>query len=186
MARLLLAAVLLAYPIVVFFGIQTVSASIIGLFMLTIVLLRFWHFRKLLAQFPALPVVTVCCGILLLWGSFANSEYALKLYPVVVNLSFLAVFAYSLVKPPAVVTLIASLKEKLDDKGIAYTQKVTFVWCLFFVLNATIAWLTILSPNPYHWLIYNGLISYLLMGFLMLAEWLVRRYVRAKDDKHSV
>lgn len=186
MARFFLVAILLAYPLIVFFGIQTVSASSIGFVMLCIVLLRFWHFRKVLHQFPALPIVTAACVVLLLWGSFANSDYALKLYPVVVNLSFFAVFAYSLIKPPAIITLIASIKDKLDDKAIVYTQKVTFVWCLFFILNASIALFTTFSDNPYHWVVYNGLISYILMGVLMLAEWLIRRYVRTKHENQSL
>ncbi len=183
MIKVILALLLLAYPFLVYWGIQVVSPSVIGLFLLTIVLLRFWHFKKHLKKFPALPVVTIACSVLLTWGSFNNSEFALKLYPVVVNISFFAVFAYSLIKPPSVITLVASLKEELNDKAIAYTIKVTKVWCFFFIINGSIASYTVFAQDKSYWLIYNGFISYLLMGMLVAGEWLIRRRQRKINEQ---
>ncbi|MCU4676660.1 hypothetical protein N7931_13565 [Catenovulum sp. 2E275] len=183
MLKVIVVALLLAYPFIVYFGIKLVSVTYISLFLLTIILLRFWSFRSLLNKFPALPLVTAATTVLLLYGSFTQSELALKLYPVVVSACFLVVFAYSLFKPPAVITLIASLTEKLDQAGIRYTQKVTLVWCIFFLFNCIIASLSIYLNQGQYWLIYNGFISYLLMGILLGTEYLVRIQVKKHNKQ---
>jgi uncharacterized membrane protein len=69
---------------------------------------------------------------------------------------------------------------ELPLAGIQYTRRVTAVWCLFFILNGSVAAASAFSTREW-WLLYNGLISYLLMGALYLGEWLVRRQVMTKD-----
>jgi uncharacterized membrane protein len=55
------------------------------------------------------------------------------------------------------------------------------VWCVFFVLNSgVILWLALRGPLE-HWVLYTGLVAYLLMGALFTAEmtyraWRFRRY----------
>ena len=51
------------------------------------------------------------------------------------------------------------------------------IWCLFFIVNGAIALVTVLSKNQALWTLYNGLISYLLMGTLLGGEWLYRKRV---------
>jgi len=62
---------------------------------------------------------------------------------------------------------------------VAYTRRVTQVWCGFFVLNGSVALVTALWASDATWALYNGLISYCLMGCLFAGEWLVRRKVKA-------
>ena len=62
---------------------------------------------------------------------------------------------------------------------MAYTRKVTQVWCGFFVLNGGLALGTALWASDATWALYNGLIAYGLMGVLFAGEWVVRRRVRA-------
>ena len=65
--------------------------------------------------------------------------------------------------------------------GVAYTRRVTQVWCGFFVRqrrrsrSATALW-----ASEAVWALYNGVLSYVLMGLLFAGEWLVRRRVRAR------
>ena len=68
---------------------------------------------------------------------------------------------------------------ELDAHGVAYTRRVTIVWCGFFILNGGIALATALWASEQTWALYNGFITYALMGLLMGGEWLVRRRVRA-------
>jgi uncharacterized membrane protein len=110
-----------------------------------------------------------------------NAWMPLKLYPVVVSAVLLALFAASLVYPPSAIERFARLREPdLPPEAVAYTRRVTQVWCLFFIFNGITAFATALWASDAAWTLYNGLISYCLMGVLMAAEWLVRRRVRAR------
>lgn len=109
---------------------------------------------------------------LAVWG---NALLPLQLYPVLVNLVMLGVFGYSLIAPPSLVERIARLREPdLPAAAIAYTRRVTQVWCVFFVINGSIALATALFASPAIWSLYNGVIAYGLMGVLFGGEYLVR------------
>ena len=118
-----------------------------------------------------------------------NKTLFLKLYSVVVSLSFLFVFASSLFFPPPIVFRFALLKDKSLNSSPTrarverYCRKVTKVWCVFFVFNATISSLTAMSGNDVVWSVYNGGVSYVLMGILFLTEYIIRRKVDSKMPK---
>ena len=120
-------------------------------------------------------------AVLLLAASLlGKAEQAMLYYPVWMNAGMLLLFGWSLCYPPTVVERLARLMEgELDAKGVAYTRKVTQVWCGFFLLNGSIAALTAWWGDWDIWVLYNGLISYILMGLLMFIEWQVRRVVKA-------
>jgi uncharacterized membrane protein len=110
-----------------------------------------------------------------------NAIFA-KLYPVVVSLTLLALFGFSLISPPTAVFRLASLRDKslrepgpARDKAEPYCRKVTVVWCCFFVINGSIALYTALFASPVAWSVYNGFVSYVLMGALFLGEMIARR-----------
>lgn len=115
---------------------------------------------------------------------WANALLPLKLYPVLVNLAFLLAFGYSLAVPPSMVERFARLREPdLSAAGVAYTRRVTQVWCGFFVLNGSIALGTALWASQAMWSLYTGVIAYLLMGLLFAVEYLVRlRFKRLHDE----
>ena len=96
------------------------------------------------------------------------------------NVAMLALFGASLLKGPTVVERLARLHDPaLDAHGVAYTRRVTQVWCGFFIVNGSIGLATALWASEQTWALYNGFITYVLMGSLMGGEWLVRRRVRA-------
>ena len=95
--------------------------------------------------------------------------------------SLLALFGWSLWQPMTLVERIARLQEpQLPPAAIRYTRQVTRIWCGFFIFNGAIAIATIWYGDLALWSLYNGLLSYLLMGTLMAGEWLVRQRVRAR------
>ena len=117
-------------------------------------------------------------GALLLAGAAvaANAMLPLKLYPVLVNAAMLAAFGYSLLVPPSMIERLARLREPdLPDAAIGYTRRVTQVWCVFFVVNGTLALVLALYSSEALWSLYTGVISYLLMGLLLGGELLLRR-----------
>lgn len=186
MKNALIGLILLAYPFVIYFGLSFFAPTILALFLALLFIFR--HFsqaknnskQNIKIPHANLLLINVLC--LLAYTSISNSQLALKFYPVVVNLSFFFIFAYSLIKPPSVVEVIARMKDKLDDDGVVYTRKVTIIWCVFFSINGLIATWTIFHPDPQYWIIYNGLISYILMGVLMAIEFAYRRLTILKPN----
>lgn len=137
------------------------------------------------ARLPAMKVSAAArwsgAGALLLVAGavWSNALLPLKLYPVLVNLAFLAAFGWSLLTPQSMVERMARLSEPdLPPAAVAYTRTVTKVWCVFFVLNGSVALATALWGTQAQWSLYNGVIAYLLMGVLFAGEYLVRLKVR--------
>lgn len=113
----------------------------------------------------------------------------IKLYPVIMNLIFLFTFGSTLFLPPNMCFRLACLSDrKLSTSLIArrvekYCWKVTAIWCVFFILNGIVALITVLSNDDKMWSIYNGGISYGLMGVLFAVEFLIRMWVNSKMPK---
>lgn len=99
------------------------------------------------------------------------------LYPVIVNFIVAGVFAFTLKYPPTMVERIARISEPdLDESGIQYTRYVTFIWVLFLLMNGCISLGTALYGDHHQWVLYNGCISYILMGLLLAGEIIVRQF----------
>jgi len=164
------------YPLLVYLGLAHAEPRALALLLLALALARYLASRSRQALIVALAGLVLAA----LTAAF-NQKLPLKLYPVAMNAAMLALFGASLIKGPTVVERLARLHEpQLDAHGVAYTRRVTQVWCAFFVANGGIALATALWAGEQAWALYNGLIAYLLMGLLMGGEWLVRRRVRAR------
>lgn len=174
--KLLVTAATVAYPLVVYLGFGRWDPAWVALALAGLMFLRAASGRD--------PVWLVAgCGALLL-GAFSglgNSWLPLKLYPVLLSAVLLAVFGFSLRRPPTVIERIARITEpQLGPEGIAYTRKVTIAWCGFFIVNGGISLATTLWASERGWVLYNGLLSYLFMGAFFAGEWLLRRRMRAR------
>lgn len=131
---------------------------------------------------PLTGFAIVCGGLSLL----SQNHAWLKLYPVGMSLGALIIFALTLIKPPSMIERFARLVEPdLPPSGVQWTRQVTKVWCLFFLCNALIALTTVLFASTQVWVIYNGFISYMLMGLLFLGEFILRkRHQRLHSSNH--
>lgn len=99
-------------------------------------------------------------------------------YPVLVNILMLAVFGSSLFSGQTVIEKLARLQQPdLPDAAVRYTRKVTQIWCVFFIANASIAALLMYLEQYRWWALYTGIISYVLMGILFAGEWIYRKLV---------
>ncbi|MDR0876504.1 MAG: AMP-binding protein, partial [Treponema sp.] len=105
----------------------------------------------------------------------------LKLYPVLISAVLLGAFGLTLFSPPVMIFRFAVLQDKsvrgsLAEKRVEkYCRRVTLVWCAFFLLNGAVALYTVFFASDAVWSIYNGGISYMLMGALFAGEFIVRR-----------
>jgi uncharacterized membrane protein len=167
----------LAYPVLVYFGLDhQVEPRWLALLLVVIALTRAAFSRERLWLVAAGGALLLAASSL--WG---NHAMPLKLYPVLVSATLLSVFALSLVYPPTVVERLARLQEPdLPAAGVLYTRRVTQVWCGFFVVNGSVSFFTAMFASDAVWALYNGMISYAAMGVLFVGEWLVRKRVKAK------
>lgn len=181
-AALLLAVLGVTYPVLVYFGLTVFSPKIILIGLLVVVLLRAASFALQKRYAPAGLAVLVA-GIVAA-GGLASELVAIRFYPVIVSLTMGTVFTLTLFTDQPMVERLARLKmPDLDDYSIAYTRKLTKVWIGFFAVNAMIATSTALYASMEIWTLYNGLISYIVMGILFVGEWPVRRILRARQDR---
>lgn len=167
------------YPVCIYYGLSRYSVKHVGYFAIVLISLRFvGHFladKNKIKEF--LPFFFVCLASLLPAIIFNSPEF-LKAMPVVINLNFLILFLISLKKPPTMIERFARLQDKsLPDHAIEYCRNVTIVWCFFFVFNGSIALWTVFQNNEI-WALYNGFISYILIGLLFSIEFLIRLKVK--------
>jgi len=184
MKHIVLGCIFVLYPLIVFLGLKWVEPSYIAIVLALLACIRFYHTKTSL-NIPFIKVTGIVAILLLLLSVFSNSALLLKLYPVIMSLSFFTIFVYSLVRPPAVITLIASARDKLTVNAVAYTKKVTVVWSIFFFINAVVSLFTVFMSDDV-WALYNGFISYLFMGVLFIGEWLVRRQFKKNDQSDYI
>lgn len=125
------------------------------------------------------PLLWPLTGLAILCGGLSlilKDQAWLKLYPVLMNLGALIIFSVTLIKPPSMIERFARLVEPdLPPEGIQWTRQVTWVWCGFFAVNGSLSLLTVLFAPMQIWVLYNGFIAYVLMGMLLLGEWLLRK-----------
>ena len=108
---------------------------------------------------------------------------ALKFYPVVVNLFIFFVFFSSLFSKQTIIQKFAKLMEgkELDEKTLKYTRNLTYVWVGFTFLNLVISIFTLFASEKI-WALYNGLISYILIGTIFAVEYPIRIAFRRKNN----
>ena len=167
-----------ALPFLVYFALRHFQPREVATALLVLLLLRtpgktLAVIRSLGAR-AVLPAAGAMVVLLVAWQS--NDPGWVLSYPILMNSLMLGLFATSLRHPPTVIERLARLRHRdLPPEGVAYTRRVTQLWCGFFVANGCVAAWTTFAASRETWLLYNGLISYLLMGILFAGEWLFRR-----------
>ncbi len=181
-----LLALLACYPIIIFFGLQLLSLKALALFVLVLFGIRLvlviknsGASSKQLAFLKPMAMPVAAGGLLLSIMTMGfDSDRVLLFYPCLVSLAGLLAFGWTLIKPPSMIECFARLVDgDLPPEGVRYTRKVTVIWCVFFLGNGLVALYTVLNGDKALWALYNGLVSYILMGMLFGLEWIYRKWV---------
>ncbi len=179
--NLLGGALIISYPFVAWWGLSHWGTGPVAAFLAAIVV-----FRAIIVRDRMSMTVAISAALLALWGWQADSETALELYPVLVNLTGLALFASSLRAGMPMAERFARIAHPdLPEDGVRWCRQVTKAWCLFFIANGSIAFLTVLVGNRDLWTLYNGFIAYLLIGLMALGEYLLRIRHQRRLARHS-
>ncbi len=168
-----------ALPFLVYFALGRFQPREVAMVLLALLFLRapskVVEFLRGLGTRAIMLAAAVLALAAVLWRS--NDPIWVLSYPIFMNVLMFSLFAASLLRPPSVIERLARLRHSdLPPEGVVYTRRVTLVWCGFFIVNGAIAAWTALAASRETWALYNGLISYLLMGALFAGEWLFRRW----------
>jgi uncharacterized membrane protein len=176
--RLLALLPLLAYPFIVLYALDSVGPAGLGVLLVCLLLVR--HASDV-RKYPWLLGVAGIVLAFFWWLQPASSEQLLRFYPVFINLSFLIGFGYTLFRPPTVAERLAILSgREITAMVRSYTRGVTWVWCVFFAINGSVAALIALSASMKVWAFYNGFLAYVLMGALLAGEYIYRQFRMAR------
>ena len=169
------------FPFLVYFGLQVLPPAALAVGLLS--LRRRQIAASISARIPAWLLPLCWLAIILLLAAAAWAPVgAMTAYPIFVSLGLAAVFGHSLLHGPSVIERIARLRDPhLPDWVVGYTRNVTKVWLVFFLANAAVSAATAIAGDLQLWTLYNGFISYVLMGCVFVAEFAVRSYLRRRQ-----
>lgn len=180
--KVLLAGAIILYPLAVYFLIDLVGPGALGVLLIVLLALRIKPVANLWPGliYLAVPAALIAAAIALA----GDGTLALKSYPTIISLILLAVFGYTLVRPPSMVERIARAARgkgaEFSARAESYTRAVTLMWCVFFALNALISALISIAGSLQAWTLYNGLIAYVMVGTLFAGELLFRRIYKRR------
>lgn len=179
--KALVTVLLMLYPFLTWFCISHYDGHVIGFLLLALGSVKLVFDRS--SPLAPLCWLAILCGVLSLIQK--NIDW-LKLYPVLMSMGALSIFLFTLYYPPSIIERFARVFEpNLPESGVVWTRKVTKVWCVFFVFNATLSLYTVYFSTIAVWSIYNGIISYILMGILFVGEFLLRKFYRRHEINHE-
>jgi len=182
---LLAAIVLFTYPFAVYYGLNQWGMGIVAGVLGLLFLLRVLGGNKTrIRELKYIAWFSGVAGIILtaLAFVFKNSSW-FTYYPVIVNLLMFILFTQSLWQKESIIERFARLQDpELPDYAVRYTRIVTKVWCLFFIINGSIALFTTFA-SLHVWTLYNGLFSYLFAGLLFAIEFAVRMVIKKRNEK---
>jgi len=170
------------YPVMVYYFlvVRKIPLRQFSIFIIAFAVFAFIAGTSQKKTFYRNSLVLLGLGILCL---ITNSAIIIKFYPLLMNILFLFAFGSTLFVHPNMIFRFATMQDKsirgsMAEKRVeAYCRKVTIVWCGFFVVNGSIAAWTIFSGSDVLWSVYNGGISYILIGVLFTGEFIVRKMV---------
>ena len=165
---------MVVYPLLVYLGMDQYGPRGLALLLIVVVLVRFVAQRsRELSQWLWTAILLGLCLLVLL----LDSPDLLKLYPVVFSLGLSTLFLVSLSGEMTLIERMARLAGDNPTMPAAkrYMRNLTWIWAILLILNAMVAAWTAMFASLYGWTLYNGLLSYLILGGFMLLEMLYRR-----------
>ena len=114
-------------------------------------------------------------GMFAVIGIFHFTDFILlKYYPPVMNFCLFMIFFSSLFHERTIIQKIALASDPNSNEAVMkYTKNLTYIWAVFTFLNFLVSVGTVFMSEKI-WALYNGFISYLLVGIIFIIEYIVR------------
>ena len=155
------------YPFIVFFALKKqIALRVLSLLLVFMAGVSFAKNKN----------VWLFCGILLLGICLAifNQDIFLKLYPVFMNFSVFLLFSLSLHNTPMIEKIACKMGYHLDINQKKQTKRATLFWAIFMFCLTVISFITIFLSDEI-WVLFNGLISYVLIAMIIGLEFLIHK-----------
>lgn len=172
---LLAALIALAYPILVYVGIEHFGPLFFALLLFAMALIRFCASlgRADLPQILTLVAAALFSLVLAITGNAT----LLRLYPVMMSAAVALLFGISLTREQTVIEGLARRAGKsITPQARIYIRKLTAIWVILLLINAAVALYLALYASLGQWAFYTGFLSYVLIALVSGAELLYRRY----------
>jgi len=133
------------------------------------------------------PVILCAIGAISLLLDDKYDKIVIKLYPMLADLSYMTIMITSFFFPPPLAFYFIdifdkSIKTKLPKELFnRYCFKASLVWVIFFFIDGIISLLTVYNCSDVLWGIYNGGISYCLMGLIFAGEFIILKIIMKKN-----
>jgi len=181
-----IAAVFYPFLVYYFLVVRNIPLRYLSLFIIAFAFIAFILATSKKKSLFQGSLVLFAVGILCL---FINSSIILKFYPLIMNVILLVSFGITFFLRPNMIFRFATMQDKSIKGSLgecrveAYCWKVNLMWCIFFVLNGGITAWTIFFGSDVVWSVYNGGISYVLIGIIFAGEFAVRKIVQRNMPK---
>jgi uncharacterized membrane protein len=186
-AKYLFGILLFLYPVLIFcalvifkFSIRYLSIFIIA-FAIAYFLINGRNYKgKNTAVLFISPAILIIIGFVCF---FSKTPLVLKMYPALADVTYIVIFVTSLYIPPPLVCYFIeifdkSIKGKIEPKIFdEYCRMATIVWIIFFVFDGIISVLTVFFVSDLIWGIYNGGITYVIMGLIFVGEFVAVKLI---------
>jgi uncharacterized membrane protein len=169
----LITCLFLAYPYLIYIGIESGRVWIAPAIFAALFLRQ-----SFLAKNTQTKVFKACLAIVLILGAYYLQTLTAKVLPVLIQLMLMYFFGRTLFEntgPPFVESFVRLQFPEFPSAIGQYCRQLTLVWTVFFAINAIIIIVLALWGAEFWWSLYNGVLIYLLMGLLVIAEYIYRR-----------
>jgi uncharacterized membrane protein len=164
----------IAYPYLVFRGIESGMAWLAPAIFSGIYLLQSFAARKV-----KIKIYKALISIALLLGAYYLQTITAKVLPVLIQLMLMYFFGRTLLKGkgPSFIESFVRLEFPDFQPGISeYCRQLTILWTGFFAFNATLCVVLAIWGTSFWWTLYNGVFIYLMIGVLMTGEYIYRHF----------
>lgn len=168
--------VAIAYPFVVFVALKKhVAVRFLALLMLAVAGISFMRNKNI---WIFLCVLLFCAGLVIF-----NDDIFLKMYPTLMNISVCLMFALSMRDVPLIEQFATRMGYKMDAARKKYARRATCAWAIFMFCLTLCSIITVFLSDE-AWVLFNGLISYILIAMMIGVEIIIRRvFIDAGGNK---
>ncbi|WP_031434722.1 COG4648 family protein [Methylomarinum vadi] len=164
----------LVYPYLVYRGIESGMAWLAPAVFSGIYLVQALKVRNVKTKLYRATV-----AIALLLGAYYLQTLTAKVMPVFIQLMLMYFFGRTLLKDkgPSFIESFVRLEFPEFPPGVSeYCRQLTILWTGFFAFNAAMCIGLAVWGTDFWWTLFNGVVIYLLIGLLMIGEYIYRHF----------
>ena len=170
-----IATLFMAYPYLVFKAIEN------GISWVAPVIFSVIFLRKAVNKDK--KILNILIAISLLLGAFYLQTITARILPVIIQLILMSFFGKTLLlnSGPSLIERFVRLEFSDFPPGVSeYCRSLTVIWTAFFAFNAIVCITLSIFGNNAQWALFNGIVIYLMIGILVIAEY-IYRHIRFPD-----